>query len=1097
MASEKSFSLLSLLVLVLVGYSHINQCSVVATMSKSPEAEALLKWKGSLFQSQALNSWSLNVSPCNWTGITCNGAEEKVAEINLPNCGLQGTLDQLSFSSFPSLVRLDLLNNTLNGIIPSHISALSKLTYLDLSKNQLSGTLPLSLANLTLISGLSITDNKLTGKIPAGLFANWSQITSIQLSGNLLSGEIPSEIELLKNLTNLNLFSNNLSGWIPHGIGKLTNLEYISLSENSFTGLIPPSLGNLSKLNHLSLFANELYGHIPPQIGNLTNLNWLGLDNNDLIGPIPSTIRSLSNLDVLRLGSNELSGSIPPEIGNFPKLGQLDLSENNLSGPIPSSLGNATRLSFLYLFRNQISGSIPPEIGNLTQLLDLQVAGNLITGSIPSTLGNLVVLRMLNLQNNAFSGSLPQAIANLTHLENLQLSSSNLSGSLPEICQGGSLQIFIAVSNHLTGHIPSSLRNCSTLIRLRLDSNKLTGNIANSFGIYPSLLYIDLSYNKFYGELSSNWAGCINMTSLKITNNNISGRIPPQIGQLSQLKLLDLSSNHLEGEIPKELGRLPMLYNLSLSDNILSGSMPKQLAELPTLQLLDLSKNNLTGPIPKQIENCTRLWSLKLNRNGLNGSIPFQIGNVPHLGMLDLSQNLLTGSIPPQLGKLQMLEILNLSHNMLTGSIPTDLKNLESLLSIDVSYNELGGPLPDGRAFRQASIDSFKENKDLCGEVHGLRTCNSTLISPVDGKEGRKIVIIIVVPLAAVLFLLFASVGIWFTYCRKSRNTNNMNQEPCNHNITSIWNYDGIIIYEDIIQATENFDNKYCIGEGGYGKVYKADLPQDQVVAVKKLHPLEDGEQLDQRTFRNEIQVLTEIRHRNIVKLYGFCSHTRCSFLVYQYMERGSLAGVLKNDERAMELDWIKRMKVVRGVAHALAYMHHDCNPPIVHRDLSCNNILLDMDFEVRVSDFGTARLLKPDSSNWSTLAGTYGYVAPELAYTMKVTEKSDVYSFGVVSMEVIMGKHPGDLISCLSTSRVKDILLKDVLDQRLPPPTNQEMEEVASTVMLALACLRSDPHSRPTMYDVSKEQSVMRVPSVEPLHTIALLQLMDPKISI
>lgn len=120
-----------------------------------------------------------------------------------------------------------------------------------------------------------------------------------------------------------------------------------------------------------------------------------------------------------------------------------------------------------------------------------------------------------------------------------------------------------------------------------------------------------------------------------------------------------------------------------------------------------------------------------------------------------------------------------------------------------------------------------------------------------------------------------------------------------------------------------------------------------------------------------------------------------------------------------------------------------------------------------------------------------------ELAYTMKVTEKSDVYSFGVVSMEVIMGKHPGDLISCLSISRAKDILLKDVLDQRLPPPTNKEMEEVASTVMLALACLRSDPHSRPTMYNVSKEQSAMRVPSVEPLHTIALLQLMDPKISI
>ncbi|KAJ8615696.1 hypothetical protein MRB53_035068 [Persea americana] len=165
MASKKSFSLLSLLVLVFVVYSDINQCSVAATASlKSPEAEALLNWKGSLFQSQALNSWSLNVSLCNWTGITCNGAKEEVTEINLPNYGLQGTLDQLSFSSFQSLVRLDLTNNTLNGTIPSHIGALSRLAYLDLSKNQLLGTLPLSLANLTLISDFNISDNILTGR---------------------------------------------------------------------------------------------------------------------------------------------------------------------------------------------------------------------------------------------------------------------------------------------------------------------------------------------------------------------------------------------------------------------------------------------------------------------------------------------------------------------------------------------------------------------------------------------------------------------------------------------------------------------------------------------------------------------------------------------------------------------------------------------------------------------------------------------------------------------------------------------------------------------------------------------------------------------
>lgn len=192
----------------------------------------------------------------------------------------------------------------------------------------------------------------------------------------------------------------------------------------------------------------------------------------------------------------------------------------------------------------------------------------------------------------------------------------------------------------------------------------------------------------------------------------------------------------------------------------------------------------------------------------------------------------------------------------------------------------------------------------------------------------------------------------------------------------SIWTYDGKIIYEDIIEATERFDDKFCIGKGGYERVYKADLPTGQVVAVKTLHPHEDGEKIDQTSFRNETQALTENRNRNIVKLYGFCSHPRCSFLVYEYMERESIAGVLTNGE-AMELDMTKRAKVFQSVAHAPSYMHHDCSPPIVHRDLSSKNILLDKELQARISYFGTARLLKLDSSNWSTLAGTCGYIAP------------------------------------------------------------------------------------------------------------------------
>ncbi|RWR97653.1 MDIS1-interacting receptor like kinase 2-like protein [Cinnamomum micranthum f. kanehirae] len=537
------------------------------------------------------------------------------------------------------------------------------------------------------------------------------------------------------------------------------------------------------------------------------------------------------------------------------------------------------------------------------------------------------------------------------------------------------------------------------------------------------------------------------------------------------------------------------LYNLSLNDNKLSGLVPEELGQLNNLELLDLSVNNFEGPIPKQIEKCTKLRSLKLNSNNLNGSIPFQIGNLEGLAtILDLSQNSLSGEIPSQLSKLSKLEKLNISHNMLNGSIPSSFKEMISLWSIDVSYNLLEGPLPDNRAFLNASPKAFVNNKGLCGEVQSLQPCNSTPTSHSDRKKDKKYTVIIILCFVGVSFLLCASAVIFYVLHGRKTIVENVVQEVHNQDHFSIWNCDGKNTYEGIIEATENFDDKFCIGEGGYGKVYKANLPTGEVVAVKKLHPQEDGEKIDRRSFEKEIQALTEIRHRNIVKLYGFCSHPRCSFLVYEYMERGSLAKVLKNGE-AMELDWIKRAKVVQSVAYALSYMHHDCNPPFVHRDLSSNNILLDMGFEACISDFGTARLLKPDSSNWSMLAGTYGYVAPELAYTMRVTEKCDVYSFGVLALEVVMGEHPGDLLSSLSTSEAKGILLKDILDQRLPPPIDRELKEVVLTVAIALACLCSDPQSRPTMYHVSQKLSTTRDLLPEPRHTISFCQLMDLEI--
>ena len=146
---------------------------------------------------------------------------------------------------------------------------------------------------------------------------------------------------------------------------------------------------------------------------------------------------------------------------------------------------------------------------------------------------------------------------------------------------------------------------------------------------------------------------------------------------------------------------------------------------------------------------------------------------------------------------------------------------------------------------------------------------------------------------------------------------------------------------------------------------------------MKKLHSIQDNKIANAKAFENEIHALLEIKHRNVVKLYGFCSHPRHSFLVYEFLEGGSLKELLSNKEEAVNFEWIRRANIVKGVANALSYMHHDCSPPIVHRDISSKNILLDSEYVAHISDFGTARVLKPDSSNWTSFVGTFGYAAP------------------------------------------------------------------------------------------------------------------------
>ncbi|KAK7840866.1 mdis1-interacting receptor like kinase 2 [Quercus suber] len=796
-------------------------------------------------------------------------------------------------------------------------------------------------------------------------------------------GSVIEKRHLNDAISKLNLSSfPNLVRKLPPSLGNLTRLVKFNISSNSIIGSIPKELGNLTNLLELDLGGNYFIGSIPIALCLLTNLTYFSVQGNQLTES--SALGLLTNLSILDLSFNKINGFIVPEIGLLKNLSELDLQKNNLTGPIPLFICHLTNLVSFSLSMNQINGHIQLEIGNMKNLSYLYIDSNKLIGPLPSSLGHLTNLISLFLDSNQVNGSIPPEIGNMTNLEDLHINNNNIVGPIP-LTMGHltSLQTLTLSGNQISGSIPVNIFNCSSLYSITFSHNYLTGSIPFlNTSLFP-LRWIDLSYNSISG-----------------------GEIP-----LRGLEFLDVSYNNFNGSFPNLIGNMDHLRHFNLSNNKIVGQVPSIIGQLTELETLSLSWNQISGSIPKEISDCKGLSELLLSHNNLTGSIPSQISDLQHLNAIDLSYNTLSGEIPFKPGDSQPLKLLDLSCNNLTGNIP-DLS--ASVKEVNFSHNSFHGRIPDG--YLNYTPATFIGNKDLCDDVKGFPPC-----LPSSPSKSRSIVqqIKFFVPLIA--FTMFLLLGYFFGSQCRVRKMPSESRETKNGDLFSIWNYDGKIAYEDIIEATEDFDIRYYIGIGGYGSVYKAQLPNGKMVALKKLHRLEVEDPNFDKSFRNEVKILTEIRHRNIVKLHGYCLHKRCMFLVYEYMERGSLFCVLRNSAEAVELDWMKRVNIIKSTTHALSYMHHESVPVIVHRDISNNNILLSFELEAFVSDFGTARLLDSDTSNQTLIAGTYGYIAPGELYIifiitldifLNVTEKSDVYSFGVVALEILMGRHPSELLT-------------------------------------------------------------------------------------
>ncbi|XP_062011412.1 cysteine-rich receptor-like protein kinase 10 isoform X5 [Rosa rugosa] len=277
--------------------------------------------------------------------------------------------------------------------------------------------------------------------------------------------------------------------------------------------------------------------------------------------------------------------------------------------------------------------------------------------------------------------------------------------------------------------------------------------------------------------------------------------------------------------------------------------------------------------------------------------------------------------------------------------------------------------------------------------------------------------------------------------------------------------------FENIRSATDDFSDENKLGQGGFGAVYKGRLLNGQYIAVKRLS--KSSEQGD-REFKNEVMLLAQLQHRNLVRLLGFCLKEEERLLIYEYIPNTSLNHFIFDPINHGHLDWETRYKIIGGIVRGLLYLHEDSRLRIVHRDLKPSNILLGEDMNPKIADFGTARLFVMDQTqgDTKTIVGTYGYMAPEYAIHGRFSVKSDVFSFGVLVLEIVSGKKIGsfqngeneeDLLS-YAWKNWRDDTISNIIDPML---TTGSRNEMIRCIHIGLLCVQENVNDRPTMASV------------------------------
>ncbi|KAG0558162.1 hypothetical protein KC19_10G008900 [Ceratodon purpureus] len=692
-----------------------------------------------------------------------------------------------------------------------------------------------------------------------------------------------------------------------------------------------------------------------------------------------------------------------------------------------------------------VVGVVPPEVSklrnlerignfpfrsliNTSNLTVLDLSYNNYDGTIAEdAFQNLGQLQWLALGGNNFSGQIPDTSSLQENLTILDLSRNKFTDEAPDVSNLSNVSTLNMSWNNFTGQAPN-LSKLTQLDWLDLSSNNFTGSLSELPESNASLYYVNISNNKFTGSVSSllsSLAGATALTSLDLSNNKVGGPLP-DLRDLSSLETLNLSSNNFVG----------------LSNNVtfFLSTLPQQ------LRVLDISNLDIGGPVPHWANNNIshlQLSELYLDKNNFTGTL-----NISAFATTNISKR---------------LKVLSLTDNMITDVVTSEGLVLAAALT---AINVQGNPYCNKR---WTSEDDSQRCTFYCRQP-------CIYLSPKSNNMGWKVITLATSISSAVVVLVI--LGFAVILRRKQKHIRDLQKKIKDADISA-----KRLEYSELRVATKNFASEMKLGEGAYGAVYKGILGNNLEVAVKQLF-LETNKGRDD--FLNEVLLISNLQHRNLVTLKGYCLHGKQTLLVYEYVDNCDLDKLLLCRHRSTDctsdgtqsvLNWQARLNVCQGVAQGLYYLHASSQSRIIHRDIKASNILLDKNLQPKIADFGLARPIEDARSVILTqqCAGTLGYLAPEYMCHGQLSDKADVYSFGVLLLKIVSGKRNRDLsmpedevyLPNWAWKLHKESRLLDMKDPSLVLGED-EGEEVQRVLETAVVCVQTAPEKRPSMFLVA-----------------------------